>query len=100
MTEYPTSQEGPQPAAAAATPAPGGPGMPAAPGGRAEELGHGKAPVPAAEAVRGSAAPGDDPVHSDVPRPRGEGVPAAPQDGTPRPARGRARGTAAQGAAG
>ncbi|MFB7786454.1 SpoIIE family protein phosphatase [Streptomyces vinaceus] len=100
MTEYPTSQEGPQPAAAAATPAPGGPGMPAAPGGRAEEPGHGKAPVPAAEAVRGSAAPGDDPVHSDVPRPRGEGVPAAPQDGTPRPARGRARGTAAQGAAG
>ncbi|MFE3585139.1 SpoIIE family protein phosphatase [Streptomyces vinaceus] len=100
MTEYPTSQEGPQPAAAAATPAPGGPGTPAAPGGRAEELGHGKAPVPAAEAVRGSAAPGDDPVHSDVPRPRGEGVPAAPQDGTPRPARGRARGTAAQGAAG
>lgn len=100
MTEYPTSQEGPQPAAAAATPAPGGPGMPAAPGGCAEELGHGKAPVPAAEAVRGSAAPGDDPVHSDVPRPRGEGVPATPQDGTPRPARGRARGTAAQGAAG
>ncbi|ROQ96101.1 serine phosphatase RsbU (regulator of sigma subunit) [Streptomyces sp. 2132.2] len=100
MTEYPTSQEGPQPAAAAATPAPGGPGMPAASGGCAEELGHGKAPVPAAEAVRGSAAPGDDPVHSDVPRPRGEGVPAAPQDGTPRPARGRARGTAAQGAAG
>ncbi|WP_425281779.1 SpoIIE family protein phosphatase [Streptomyces vinaceus] len=74
--------------------------MPAAPGGCAEELGHGKAPVPAAEAVRGSAAPGDDPVHSDVPRPRGEGVPATPQDGTPRPARGRARGTAAQGAAG
>ncbi|MEV6576791.1 ATP-binding SpoIIE family protein phosphatase [Streptomyces sp. NPDC051582] len=100
MTEYPTSQEGPQPAAAAATPAPGGPGMPAPSGGCADELGHGKAPVPAAEAVRGSAAPGDDPVRSDVPRPRGEGVPATPQDGTPRPARGRARGTAAQGAAG
>ncbi|WP_406184582.1 SpoIIE family protein phosphatase [Streptomyces sp. NBC_01006] len=99
MTEYPTSQEGPQPAAAAATPAPGGPGMPAVPGGCPDELGHGKAPVPAAEAVRGSAAPGDDPVRSDVPRPRGEGVPA-PQDGTPRPARGRARGTAASGAAG
>ncbi|KOU24123.1 serine/threonine protein phosphatase [Streptomyces sp. WM6372] len=73
--------------------------MPAAPGGCADELGHGKAPVPAAEAVRGSAAGGDDPVRSDVPRPRGEGVPA-PQDGTPRPARGRARGTAASGAAG
>ncbi|MFF3647686.1 SpoIIE family protein phosphatase [Streptomyces sp. NPDC002181] len=100
MTEYPTSQEGPQPAAAAATPAPGGPGMPAPSGGRADEPGHGKAPVPAAEAVRGSAAPGDDPVRSDVPRPRGEGVPATPQDGTPRPARGRARGTAAQGSAG
>ncbi|MFK0043137.1 SpoIIE family protein phosphatase [Streptomyces sp. NPDC090741] len=99
MTEYPTSQEGPQPAAAAATPAPGGPGMPAVPGGCTDELGHGKAPVPAAEAVRGSAAPGDDPVRSDVPRPRGEGVPA-PQDGTPLPARGRARGTAASGAAG
>ncbi|MFE2481005.1 hypothetical protein ACFXDA_34255, partial [Streptomyces sp. NPDC059389] len=92
MTEYPTSQEGPPPAAAAATPAPGGPGMPAATGGCSDELGHGKAPVPSAEAVRGSAAPGDDPVRSDVPRPRGEGVPAAPQDGTPRP-RGRARGT-------
>ncbi|MGW2993867.1 SpoIIE family protein phosphatase [Streptomyces sp. NPDC001193] len=99
MTEYPTSQEGPPPAAAAATPAPGGPGMPAATGGCSDELGHGKAPVPSAEAVRGSAAPGDDPVRSDVPRPRGEGVPAAPQDGTPRP-RGRARGTAASGAAG
>ncbi|MER7461908.1 SpoIIE family protein phosphatase [Streptomyces sp. NPDC097981] len=108
MTEYPTSQEGPQPGAAAATPAPGGPGMPASSGGPADELGHGKAPVPAAEAVRGSAAPGDDPVRahaeaagpgSDVPRPRGEGVPA-PQDGPARPARGRTRGTAAQGAAG
>ncbi|MFE2874744.1 SpoIIE family protein phosphatase [Streptomyces roseus] len=100
MTEYPTSQEGPQPAAAAATPAPGGPGMPAPSGGRADEAGHGKAPVPAAEAVRGSAVPGDEPVRSDVPRPRGEGVPAGPQDAAPRPARGRARGTAAQGAAG
>ncbi|MFF1340429.1 hypothetical protein ACFVYT_21380, partial [Streptomyces sp. NPDC058290] len=93
MTEYPTSQEGPQPAAAAATPAPGGSAVPAGSDGPAEELGHGKAPVPAAEAVRGSAAAGDDPVRahaeaagrgSDVPRPRGEGVPA-PQDGTPRP---------------
>ncbi|MET9882365.1 SpoIIE family protein phosphatase [Streptomyces sp. NPDC006430] len=108
MTEYPTSQEGQQPAAAAATPAPGGPGMPSTSGGRADELGHGKAPVPAAEAVRGSAAPGDDPVRahaeatgrgSDVPRPRGEGVPA-PQDGAPRPGRSRARGAAAQGSGG
>ncbi|MFI8273672.1 SpoIIE family protein phosphatase [Streptomyces sp. NPDC085929] len=108
MTEYPTSQEGPQPAAAAATPAPGGSAVPAGSGGPAEELGHGKAPVPAAEAVRGSAAAGDDPVRahaeaagrgSDVPRPRGEGVPA-PQDGTPRPGRGRSRAASAQGAAG
>ncbi|MCX4627836.1 SpoIIE family protein phosphatase [Streptomyces sp. NBC_01443] len=108
MTEYPTSQEGPQPAAAAATPAPGGSAMPASSGGPADELGHGKAPVPAAEAVRGSAAAGDDPVRahaeaagrgSDVPHPRGEGVPA-PQDGTPRPGRGRSRATSAQGAAG
>ncbi|MGW0390325.1 SpoIIE family protein phosphatase [Streptomyces sp. NPDC003042] len=60
MTEYPTSQEGPQPAAAAATPAPGGSGLPVATGGGADasgrgadELGHhGKAPVPAAEATR------------------------------------------------
>lgn len=97
MTEYPTSQEGPQPTAAAATPAPGGPAVPAH-GGGADELGHGKAPVPAAEAVRGSAVPGDDPVRSDVPRPRAEGVPA-PQEGSPRPARGRSR-AASQGSAG
>ncbi|MFE2146534.1 hypothetical protein ACFXA3_33220, partial [Streptomyces sp. NPDC059456] len=89
MTEYPTSQEGPQPAAAAATPAPGGPAVPAR-GAGADELGHGKAPVPAAEAVRGAAVPGDEPVRSDVPHPRAEGAPA-PQDGSPRPARGRSR---------
>ncbi|MFD3543668.1 SpoIIE family protein phosphatase [Streptomyces sp. NPDC058662] len=67
MTEYPTSQEGPQPAAATATPAPGGSAM-AAPGGAehvvsggtqpvasgagTDEPGHGKAPVPAVEATR------------------------------------------------
>ncbi|MFF4326814.1 SpoIIE family protein phosphatase [Streptomyces sp. NPDC001591] len=48
MTEYPTSQEGPQPTVA--------------PGGGTDELGHGKAPIAAAEAVR---------THADVPRPRG-----------------------------
>ncbi|MEV6956709.1 ATP-binding SpoIIE family protein phosphatase [Streptomyces sp. NPDC051183] len=72
MTEYPTSQEGPQPATAAATPAPGGSGAPSsgtargglgqvavasgASGGGSDEPGHGKAPVPAAEAVRGTGA--------------------------------------------
>ncbi|MCF3183385.1 serine/threonine-protein phosphatase [Streptomyces polychromogenes] len=48
MTEYPTSQEGPQPTVA--------------PGGGTDELGHGKAPIAAAEAVR---------THADFPRPRG-----------------------------
>ncbi|MGW0362254.1 SpoIIE family protein phosphatase [Streptomyces sp. NPDC002990] len=68
MTEYPTSQEGPQPAAAAATPAPGGSELPAgsgaaradlaraaaiaASGAGTDEPGHGKAPVPAVEATR------------------------------------------------
>ncbi|MFI5616522.1 SpoIIE family protein phosphatase [Streptomyces sp. NPDC051567] len=51
MTEYPTSQEGPQPATAAATPAPGGSAVPSAAGVVADDLGHGKAPVPA-EATR------------------------------------------------
>lgn len=37
MTEYPTSQEGPQPVAS---------------GGGTDEAGHGKAPIAAAEAVR------------------------------------------------
>lgn len=70
MTEYPTSQEGPQPAAATAAPAPGGSGLPfasgaahrelghapaaaaTAPGAGTDEPGHGKAPVPAVEATR------------------------------------------------
>ncbi|WP_437084212.1 SpoIIE family protein phosphatase [Streptomyces sp. enrichment culture] len=77
MTEYPTSQEGPQPAAAAATPAQGGPGLPAGAGGAADgrgrgasgggcadELGHGKAPAPAAEGVRDTGAPGAGPVRA------------------------------------
>ncbi|RKT06656.1 serine phosphatase RsbU (regulator of sigma subunit) [Streptomyces sp. 3211.6] len=51
MTEYPTSQEGPQPTVA--------------PGGGTDELGHGKAPIAAAEAVR---------THADFPRPRGTAV--------------------------
>ncbi|MET9957698.1 SpoIIE family protein phosphatase [Streptomyces sp. NPDC006326] len=57
MTEYPTSQEGPQPAAIASgggTDEPGR-GKATAAGGGTDELGHGKAPVPAAEAVRGAA---------------------------------------------
>ncbi|MFD3697286.1 SpoIIE family protein phosphatase [Streptomyces sp. NPDC058646] len=72
MTEYPTSQEGPQPAAATAATAPGGSGLPfasgaahrshreldhaaaaaAAAGAGTDEPGHGKAPVPAVEATR------------------------------------------------
>ncbi len=91
VTEYPTSQEGPQPAAAAATPAQGGPGLPAGAGGAADgrgrgasgggcadELGHGKAPAPAAEGVRDTGASGAGPVRAhadggigpDVPRQR------------------------------
>ncbi|MEU3406690.1 ATP-binding SpoIIE family protein phosphatase [Streptomyces sp. NPDC006670] len=68
MTEYPTSQEGPQPTVA--------------PGGGTDELGHGKAPITAAEAVR---------THADFPRPRGttgDGSsghgPADPGDGAAR----------------
>ncbi|MFZ3472605.1 SpoIIE family protein phosphatase [Streptomyces sp. 4.24] len=58
MTEYPTSQEGSQPAAGAS-------------GGRTDELGHGKAPVPAAEAVRTHAqVQGADQPASGLPRPR------------------------------
>ncbi|MFE5613334.1 hypothetical protein ACFQ83_43755, partial [Streptomyces sp. NPDC056540] len=41
MTEYPTSQEGPQPVAS---------------GGGTDEAGHGKAPIAATEAVRTHAA--------------------------------------------
>ncbi|AZM90917.1 ATP-binding SpoIIE family protein phosphatase [Streptomyces sp. W1SF4] len=61
MTEYPTSQEGPQPTVAS--------------GGGTDELGHGKAPIAAAEAVR---------THADFPRPRGttgEGSGHGPADG-------------------
>ncbi|MFD3550154.1 SpoIIE family protein phosphatase [Streptomyces sp. NPDC058655] len=79
MTEYPTSQEGPQPAAATAAPVPGGSAVPFASGAAAarapeepgrrrtargpeaavqsggagtDEPGHGKAAVPAVEATR------------------------------------------------
>ncbi|MGW6993117.1 hypothetical protein, partial [Streptomyces sp. NPDC054946] len=45
MTEYPTSQEGPQPVAS---------------GGGTDEVGHGKAPIAATEAVR-THAPGAEP---------------------------------------
>ncbi|MCX5194662.1 serine/threonine-protein phosphatase [Streptomyces sp. NBC_00249] len=53
MTEYPTSQEGPQPAGAS--------------GGGTDEAGHGKAPIAAAEAVRTHAQV----PAAEVPRPRG-----------------------------
>ncbi|MEU9034382.1 SpoIIE family protein phosphatase [Streptomyces sp. NPDC048352] len=69
MTEYPTSQEGPQPAVAS--------------GGGTDELGHGKAPIAAAEAVR---------THADFPRPRGttgEGSGHGPADTGPAAARSR-----------
>ncbi|MGE7389629.1 SpoIIE family protein phosphatase [Streptomyces sp. NPDC004126] len=69
MTEYPTSQEGPQPTVAS--------------GGGTDELGHGKAPIAAAEAVR---------THADFPRPRGtagEGSGHGPADTGTAPARGR-----------
>ncbi|MGW7190675.1 hypothetical protein ACWGIP_16280, partial [Streptomyces sp. NPDC054838] len=66
MTEYPTSQEGPQPVAS---------------GGGTDDAGHGKAPIVAAEAVRthaqntagdpdGARAPGRS---AELPRPRGGG---------------------------
>ncbi|MBT2456602.1 serine/threonine protein phosphatase, partial [Streptomyces sp. ISL-86] len=74
MTEYPTSQEGPQPAAS---------------GGGTDEPGHGKAPIAAAEAVRTHAqGPG-----SDVPRPRGAAAPSAgaPSAGEPGQGEGNAR---------
>lgn len=69
MTEYPTSQEGPQPTVAS--------------GGGTDELGHGKAPIAAAEAVR---------THADFPRPRGtsgEGSGHGPADTGAAAARGR-----------
>ncbi|MBT2478069.1 SpoIIE family protein phosphatase [Streptomyces sp. ISL-94] len=58
MTEYPTSQEGPQPVAS---------------GGGTDEAGHGKAPIAAAEAVRTHApGPGAEPggAPAGLPRPR------------------------------
>ncbi|MFJ3878656.1 SpoIIE family protein phosphatase [Streptomyces sp. NPDC090077] len=69
MTEYPTSQEGPQPTVAS--------------GGGTDELGHGKAPIAAAEAVR---------THADFPRPRGttgEGSGHGPADTAEAAPRGR-----------
>ncbi|MFJ1863430.1 SpoIIE family protein phosphatase [Streptomyces sp. NPDC088097] len=60
MTEYPTSQEGPQPAAS---------------GGGTDEVGHGKAPRAAAEAVRTHAQ--TPPAGAEVPRSRGATVPGA-----------------------
>ncbi|MFE2275190.1 serine/threonine protein phosphatase, partial [Streptomyces lavendulae] len=61
MTEYPTSQEGPQPAVAS--------------GGGTDEPGHGKAPIAAAEAVRTHA---QTPA-ADLPRPRGAAGSGGPQ---------------------
>ncbi|MCP3755704.1 ATP-binding SpoIIE family protein phosphatase [Streptomyces sp. TBY4] len=58
MTEYPTSQEGPQPVASGGRTDESGHGT--------EELGHGKATLPAAEAVRTHAQP----QAADLPRPR------------------------------
>ncbi|MGR4881871.1 SpoIIE family protein phosphatase [Streptomyces sp. LARHCF249] len=60
MTEYPTSQEGPQPVAS---------------GGGTDEAGHGKAPIAAAEAVRTHAA-GAGPA-AGLPRPRSKASAAA-----------------------
>ncbi|MCJ1677885.1 serine/threonine-protein phosphatase [Streptomyces sp. APSN-46.1] len=80
MTEYPTSQEGPQPIAS---------------GGGTDDAGHGKAPIAAAEAVRTHApVPGGEP---------GGGAPAAASDARPRPEGGgfpRPRATAEAAAAG
>ncbi|MGW5851907.1 SpoIIE family protein phosphatase [Streptomyces sp. NPDC055254] len=100
MTEYPTSQEGPQPAAATATPAPGGSAVaasggtqPVATGAGTDEPGHGKAPVPAVEATRpeipaarqasaaGHQEPARGPAGGGTARHGGEPVPAAPQSG-------------------
>ncbi|MCY0925854.1 serine/threonine-protein phosphatase [Streptomyces sp. H27-H1] len=78
MTEYPTSQEGPQPVASG--------GRTDEPGHGTEELGHGKAPLPAAEAVRTHAQP----QAADLPRPRGTAQAPAASAADP----GRTRGTA------
>lgn len=74
VTEYPTSQEGPQPVASG-----GRTDEPSASGGRTEEQGHGKAQVPAAEAVRTHAQT----QAADFPHPRGA---ARPREGTTTPA--------------
>ncbi|MFD9569698.1 SpoIIE family protein phosphatase [Streptomyces sp. NPDC059982] len=76
MTEYPTSQEGPQPAVA--------------PGGGTDEPGHGKAPIAAAEAVRTHAQT----PPADLPRPR------AAAAGGPQGARSSGHGAADTGPAG
>uniref|UniRef100_A0AAU2JSL9 protein-serine/threonine phosphatase n=1 Tax=Streptomyces sp. NBC_00049 TaxID=2903617 RepID=A0AAU2JSL9_9ACTN len=93
MTEYPTSQEGPQPAAATAKPAPGGAAVPYASGsahgevGRAaaDRLGHGKVPAAAA-----SGAGTDEPGHGKAPVPAVEAtrpeIPAARGTGPHLPA--------------
>ncbi|WP_411105653.1 SpoIIE family protein phosphatase [Streptomyces sp. cmx-4-9] len=66
MTEYPTSQEGPQPAAATAAPAPGGSGLPFASGSAHRELGRVPGPgggedghrrAPAASGASGASGP-------------------------------------------
>ncbi|MFF1560398.1 SpoIIE family protein phosphatase [Streptomyces sp. NPDC058279] len=78
MTEYPTSQEGPQPVAS---------------GGGTDDAGHGKAPIVAAEAVRthaqntagdpdGARAPGRS---AELPRPRGGGSGRPAVDGASAP---------------
>ncbi|MFD6985987.1 hypothetical protein ACFWAX_35700, partial [Streptomyces sp. NPDC059956] len=73
MTEYPTSQEGPQPVASG--------GRTDEPGHGTEELGHGKAPLPAAEAVRTHAQP----QAADLPRPRATAEAPSASDGTAEP---------------
>lgn len=71
VTEYPTSQEGPQPVASG-----GRTDEPSASGGRTEEQGRGKAPAPAAEAVHTHAQT----QGPDVPRPRGTADPGPDGD--------------------
>lgn len=73
VTEYPTSQEGPQPVASG--------GRTDEPGHGTEELGHGKAPLPAAEAVRTHAQP----QAADLPRPRGTAEAPSASDGAAEP---------------
>ncbi|WP_405712191.1 SpoIIE family protein phosphatase [Streptomyces xanthophaeus] len=89
MTEYPTSQEGPQPAAATAAPAPGGSGLPFASGAAHRELGNapagpgtgadGHRRAPAASASNGAGT--DEPGHGKAPVPAVEAtrpeIPAA-----------------------